>query len=340
MVRSEITRLFFITSVIGALTLLILFFLKKHLFFFGMVAILLAIFTGVNSIFDGIQNAARQRMIVVFHQLSLNILKVVFAVLFILIFSAKAFYAIFGYLLASILVVFSQKYYLRKLFVTNECNVIIDRKSVSKIKNYAHPFMYWGIFSFLHLVSDKWAIQIFDNLKNVGNYAVLYQLGYSPIILLTTILMKLISPIFYEKAGDATNFERMNIIKKYNTILLSICLFITFLAFGFTFFLHETIFKLLVSNDYSSCSYLLPLVVLSAGLFATGQVATIYQLSSNNTNHLIKLKIFTSLFGLFLNITGAYYFGIEGVIYSLLIFSTVYFLWVISLTYNFAFSNK
>ncbi len=339
LLHNEITRLVFFTALIGIFTLSILFVFKNSLFLFGALAVLFALLSGINSIFDGIQNAARQRIIVVFHQLSLNLLKVLLAVIFILIFSAKAFYALLGYLSAGVLVVFSQKFFLRKLFIPNERDVIIDRESISKIRNYAYPFMYWGIFTFLHLVSDKWAIQFFDNIDNVGNYAVLYQLGYSPIILLTTILVKLIAPIFYEKAGDATDFERMKIVRKYNTFLIAICLFITFSAFGLTHFLHETIFRLLVSKDYSSCSFLLPFVVLAAGLFATGQVATIYQLSSNSTSRLIKVKICTSSIGLLLNFAGAYYYGINGVIYSLLSFSIIYFLWIIFLSYNSALSH-
>ena len=158
-------------------------------------------------------------------------------------------------------------------------------------------------------------------------------MGYSPIIILTTALVKVLAPILFEKAGDASDYYRMQIVKKYNTLLLLLSTIITFVSFVFVLFTHEIIFKIFVAESFYQISYLLPCMVLAAGLFASGQIITIYQLSEVSTKHLLIPKISTAIIGLGLNIFGAYLWGIKGVVISLVIHSIIYLLWMILLTY-------
>ena len=90
----------------------------------------------------------------------------------------------------------------------------------------------------------------------------------------------------------------------------------------------KIIFKILVAEEFRTASYLLPWMILTGGFFATGQTLASKFLSQANTRSLIVVKVATALLGLALNVVGAYWYGIKGVVCAGLAFSFVYFLWV------------
>ncbi len=319
------------SSILFLLFLFIIYQWNKSLLWIAVLSFIFASLNGINGIFDSIQNAARDRLIVAFHQICFIFLKITFAIILIILFSSTATAALSGYNLAGIIIISSQFIFLNKRLNFTVSNYSIN--SLKEIKSYASPFIYWGIFTFIHQISDKWSLLVFQNTENVGLYSVLYQLGYSPIIILTTALVKVLAPILFEKAGDASNTNRMKVVKKYNTLLFLLSISITLISFVFVFFTHEIIFKVFVAASFNEISYLLPYVVLAAGFFATGQIITIYQLSQISSKHLLFPKIFTSIIGLVLNIFCAYLWGIKGIIFALIIYSLIYLLWMILITY-------
>jgi hypothetical protein len=40
-----------------------------------------------------------------------------------------------------------------------------------------------GLFTWLQLASDRWALNAFTSVADVGGYAVLYRMGYAPFLL-------------------------------------------------------------------------------------------------------------------------------------------------------------
>jgi len=91
---------------------------------------------------------------------------------------------------------------------------------------------------------------------------------------------------------------------------------------------HSTIFKILVSESYQARSYLLPWVVLASGLFSTGQILSIRLTTEMRIVELLQIKSVTAIFASLLNIAGACFFGLNGVVASFLLFLLCYFFWV------------
>jgi O-antigen/teichoic acid export membrane protein len=95
---------------------------------------------------------------------------------------------------------------------------------------------------------------------------------------------------------------------------------------------HDRIVALFVAPEYRVVSGLLPLMILAGGLYAAGQIAVLSLLSGVNSRALIAPKIVTALLGVALNFAGAFWFGLNGVVWAGVLFGLIYLVWIIFLT--------
>lgn len=292
-------------------------------------AFIFALVSGYNGIFSGIQNAARQRSIVAFHQGIQPWLQYLIAASLLVWLGATSTNAMMGYAVAILLVNGSLYYFFRSNFSKHATRAKDEKNWREKILNYSWPFAAWGVFTWLQLSSDRWALGYFATTKVVGMYAVLFQLGYYPISIATSIVSQLLAPIYFQRAGDATDSYRNTHVSIINWRLTKFVLGLTIVAFIVTFIFHAQIFGLLVADEYRSVSYLLPWLTFSAGLFAAGQINALNLMSQMKTNKMVIAKVVTALLGVLLNFIGAYAYGINGIVAASFIFSIMYFLWMV-----------
>ncbi len=299
----------------------------------GVTALVYALLSGYNAILNGLQNAARQRTIVAWHQAlyawayPLTVMGLVWWR------GASSVTAMLGYTLAMLLVLFSQFWFFRRVTrsVSGASGIGSDSLAhwESRMFNYAWPMATWGIFSWAQMSSDRWGLQMFGTTQDVGLYAVVYQLGYTPITILTGLMVQLVTPVFFQRAGDASDATRVRQVHTFNWWLTLGALSLTGVAMLFTLVLHRLIFQWLVAPAYREISWLLPGMVLAGGLFATGQFATISLLSDVETRKLIAPKIMTALIGVLLNSIGAIEWGITGVVGAGIVAGVIYLSWIL-----------
>lgn len=295
-----------------------------------VVTIAFSMFSSYNGVFGDIQNAARKRHIVVFNNSLDTLLKIVFVYLAAVIFGASSSAMMIGYVITALLVFISNKLLIRitipqkKIKVTSENRKL--RNWQGQIWTYAWPFSAWGIFTWTQQASDRWALQLFSSTGEVGVFAVLFQLGYAPIVMLSGLLSSFLTPIFFNRAGDATNKSLNTSVHRINMQTSLVMLILTIVAVFISWFIHGYVFRLFVSIEFRSHSYLLPWFVLAGGLFSTGQMLVLKVLSEVRPRILLSVKIGTAVVGLILNVIGAWLAGINGVIAALVIFSSVYVL--------------
>jgi len=164
-------------------------------------------------------------------------------------------------------------------------------------------------------------------LATVGRYSVLYQLGFTPITIFSGLVISLISPILYNKSGDASDDARNKSVHDLSWKITKLSLILTIACFFVALIIHPIIFRILVPLKYHNTSYLFPVMILAGGLFTTGQILSIKQMSDMKTVEILPIKIITAVVGIVFNYFGAKWFGVEGVCYSLLIFSCLYVFW-------------
>jgi O-antigen/teichoic acid export membrane protein len=245
----------------------------------------------------------------------------------------------FGYALASAIVLGSQVWFFRRQILSRSPAQSTIGSSdfqnwTKQMRNYAWPFATWGLFTWAQMASDRWALQIFTTTSDVGMYAVLYQLGYYPITFLSGIMMQLVSPILFYRAGDGTDSTRIKQIHHQIAFLTAFSIGLAFAGTIAALILHEWFFGLLVAPEYLEVSWLLPWMVLAGGIFASGQLAVLSLLSGTKTRNLVSPKMVTALLGIILNLVGAKWFGLRGVVGANVTFSMAYLIWIIYLVRN------
>ncbi len=293
-------------------------------------ALVFAVISGYNANLSGIQAAARQRSVVAIHQGIDPILRSLLAAGFLLWLGIASAVAMIGYVIATVLILVSQLYFFRKLIQKSKLNK--NKKNwQSEIWAFSWPIGIFGIFTWLHLASDRWALQFLTTSNEVGSYAVLYQLGYYPISLLTGMAIQFLLPILYQHAGDASNSERNAGVSRLSWQLTWLSLGVTGVAFIAALILHSEIFSILVAKEYRSISYLMPWMIISGGVFASGQTLASNLQAQMKTHEMMIAKIVTAIVGVVMNIAGAYFYGVAGVICAGLLFSTAYFAWMVVL---------
>jgi len=295
------------------------------------VALLLSAISGCNAVLSGIQSAARQRAIVALHQGEDPWLRSLISVGLLLWLGATSTVAMVGYAIAATIILGSQIFFVQNIISSSSVNTSRVNNWDRKIWKFSWPVGIWGIFTWMQINSNRWALQVFSTTHDVGNYAVLYQLGFFPISLITGMVMQFFVPILYQRAGDASVSTRINNVNNLSWFLTWTTLGLTGLIFVAAHLFHALIFRTLVAEEYNSLSYLLPWIILAGGMFASGQSLASSLLAQMKTREMMVLTIATAVLGVILNFVGVYWYGISGLVGAGVIFSMLYLVSIVVL---------
>lgn len=299
---------------------------------FAVSLLLFAIVSSCHSTLSGLQNAARQRALVAFHSGVNAWLKIGFAGLGIAMIGTTATAVVIGYMFAAFLVTVSQFLYVRKLMPTPRRSIGEHNDWSKRMWEYSWPFSAWAVFTWIQQVSDRWALEFFGTTADVGMYAVAFQLGYAPMGLLTNMMITLIGPILFQRTTTHGGTRVDTAVHTTSWRISIISLLLTTLAAGVAYIFNEDLFRVLVAEQYRSGSTYLHWLVMAGGIFAAGQVLSLKLMAEMRTRNLLFAKIGTAACGAAFNLLGAALYGIAGVIAGLVIFSSLYFVWMAVLT--------
>lgn len=298
---------------------------------FGAALLLFSIFSGLTSVITGVQNAGRKRALVAAMNGLDAWLKIGVCSIFIGVIGPSSVAVALGYLMSSMIVVGVQCMCSRSLITKYNSAAEKQEEWFSAMWAYSWPFTKWGFFTWMQIASDRWALQIFSTSVEVGQYSVLYQMGFMPFQLLSGIMVNFIGPILFQRSGDATNASRNKNVNLLGWRIALLSLVFSVLCSAVAFPLHEWIYRLFVSVEFRSKSNLLPWMILAGGIFSSGQILALKLMSDLKPELMAIPKIVTALLGVSLNFIGAAVAGINGVVLSVLVFSGVYFVWMAGL---------
>lgn len=291
----------------------------------GAASAVFAGLVGIGSIVSGIQSAARQRAVVALHQGADPWLRFLGAAALIVWLGAGSVVALFGYAVAALIMLLSQCRYLGSFARCSATDPGESAGWLDQMWKFAWPMSVFGIFTWLQLVSDRWALEHFSTMQEVGMYAALFQIGFYPISLANGMVMQLIVPIVYQRAGDAKNRARNNYVKQLNWWVAMATLGATALAFVVTQAFHTEVFGFFVAAKYMAVSSLLPWMLLAGGIQAAAQTIALNLMTQMATRRMMVVKISTALAGIALNFIGAYQYGTLGVVVAANLFALLLF---------------
>lgn len=297
-------------------------------------AVLFAAFGGINSVLSGIQSAARQRPVVAMHQGAEPWLRFLLASGLVVWLGGHSTVAMIGFAVAALLILASQYRYLRKLIPNKSGGDADGQTWLNRIWEFSWPISFFGIFTWMQLVSDRWSLGQFSSTQEVGLYAVLFQIGFYPMSIASGMVMQFIVPIVYQRAGDATDILRTANVSKLNWNMAWMTLGITAAVFVVAYLFHSWIFGIFVAKQYMSVSYLLPWMLLCGGVQAAAQTVALNMMSQMKTRKMMTAKTVTALIGVVLNCAGAYWYGILGVVIAGNLFAALLFVWISVLSLN------
>ncbi len=336
--RDSVRLLSYATAVVAALGVV----LMATLFWWGYArwvglataAMVFSVLSGFNGALSGIQNAARQRAIVAFHGGLDAWLKILLALGFMLWLGATTTAVVIGYCCSSLLVTASQLFFVGRTIPTENSLAPQGNPFLRQMWAFSWPFSAWGIFSWMQQASDRWALSALATQDSVGLYAVLSQLGYAPVAMLTAMGMTFLAPILYQRSGDATDHARNAGVHRLVWELTFASMTVTLAGVVVAFLAHEWLFRLLVAAKYRHISYLLPWCVLAGGIFSAGQILALKLMSEMKSSRMAIAKIVTALLGVAFNVCGATVAGLPGVVAALVAFSVVYLAWMVFLAHD------
>lgn len=302
----------------------------------ALATALLSILTGWDAVASGIQTAARRRLIVVWHQVLAQWLRPVVVLAVAAIRAPASSTVMAAFAAVYVIVVISQVLLLRRTEFreTKQRTLsVADIRSIeSQMTHYAAPIAAFGLFTWLQIASDRWALQAFADPVQLGLYAVLVQLAYQPFTLIGGALTQFVAPVVFARAGGGGDPKRLLSALRLNAYIAAALLVLTCGAVVIALLLHRAVFEIVVAPQYRVVSWMLAYVVAAAGLANVGQLLTITHLGALKTRMLLRPKIMTALLGLALNFAGAFYFGVLGVVVALLVFGAAFCGWMIGMT--------
>lgn len=288
-----------------------------------------AVCTAFGTIPDGAQNAMRHRKIVAVHAGLGQWLRWILALGLFPLLGYTAASALWGYALAALAVLGSQSLFFRRQLGALATVPAGDDGGTAwrrRVDTYSLPIALWGLPFWLHTASERWALERFSGTEAVGLYAVLAQLGFGIMTLVSSLVVQLVSPFLFRKAGDGSA-ARVREVHRINMRLVGAFLALSVVVAAFAAMADELIFGLLVAPEFRAASPLWWVSVLSGGVFAAGQLKALTISSGPSTAPLLGPKIGSAAVGLVVTIIGAARAGLAGVIWASLISSIVYFCW-------------
>jgi O-antigen/teichoic acid export membrane protein len=300
----------------------------------GILAALSGLFTivlGLGMTIDGIQNASRRRLVTAWHDSLSSWSRFLLAAGFIYLTRVHtSAIAMVGYCVSALLTLVSQGLVFPPRIPRGEAGSAEELRR--RMIAFALPLSVFGLSFALQMAAERWSLRLFATTAQVGEYAVLVQLGYYPLVTMSNFLIQLVAPLVFAEAGNAADAERRARARRMTWRILAIVGTLTLLLAGGAWILHGVVFRIFVAPGYRGVSWLLPFVVLNAGMLACGQVAALTLMTDTRTGVMVAPKLTTAVLTLVVCLVGAKRFGIAGVVGGGVIPATTYFVWVLLLS--------
>ena len=286
--------------------------------------IILSVINGLNDIFNSMQNLARNRMHVAITGVIDAWLKVLLVGMVLNYVTASATEVILCYIATSAVILLVQIDKWKKFHksLAHDDEPILNWEK--EIWKFSLPASIWGIFVWFQQASDKWALQFFSSTNDVAQYSVLYQIGYTPLIIGIGLLVTMCTPILYRKSklnDDGSLETQDHKIVFFLGLLISI---VTSVAFILLWLFNAQIMRAITAPAYYISGPFLPWMALSAGFFAFADVLYIKMMGEIRVKEILGVKILASSIGVALNSLGAYFFGLWGVVAANVLFGIAY----------------
>jgi len=193
---------------------------------------------------------------------------------------------------------------------------------VKKVTLYSLVFMVWGPFQFIFFFVDRYAIKSYGSLAELGNYAALFQIGFTPIYLFLSIVSQYLAPEIFSREGNIYKYT-LEVVVKLTLVLFSLAALI--------YPLRDIILEILLSSNYSLPSSIFIILFFAGAFFSLGQIGSVSLQSNKFPILLLFPKASMALLAYLLCFILMKLQGVLGVAFAMLIASVYYYFFIIIL---------
>jgi len=208
------------------------------------------------------------------------------------------------------IIVFSTIFISTLLFLIKTVPVLPSFDLIKKMLSYGLPLIPLILLMPVLTVSDRYFLNIFGSVEEIGQYAIAYKFGLLINIVLVLPIQRSWGPQMFQ--GGSSLKENKNIHEDITFYYSFIGLFI---LLGLSFF-SDTIISIFANENYLSLSWLIPWISLA---YFIGGFRIFLQASASiadRTNLFVKTGIYTIFSNIILNYILIKYFGIRGAVAS------------------------
>jgi O-antigen/teichoic acid export membrane protein len=301
---------------------------------FALVALLFSFAFSTAGAFEVMLNAERARSAVAFHKMLQQVLNYGIAFVLLATVEASSRMVLLGFTIGTAVTAASEYGVLtRGLSRTGSGSFRQETRDawMQRIREYIQPAQRWAIPQWLQLASDRWILAALQGTGQAGLYAVVYQLGFTPLGLFSTLMSQTIDPVVFARAGDAATEERLRHADRLrHRAALLFGLGTLGVVLG-AFLLHRPLFAILVDPAYQQGSGWLPWMACAAGLFGLAQIQALKWMTRLRPQRLEVSRIVSAVAGVGFVAVGAYFGGATGVVIAQVLNAALLFIWTLSL---------
>lgn len=236
-----------------------------------------AVLLVINRAAWGFEDAVRERRFRACVQTGFEINRFLFAIGFMVVLkNSTAVIGLNGFILAGFVIVAAHWMFFKKKISMmhgpeDAWEPRVAAEDLTQIQHFQIPLIFSNFCMWWVMMSERWMLNCFGTLKDVGGYTAIHQLAFIPMFYLSSVLVILTEPVLYQMIGLDKKFNvKMKAVSINMYLAFSIFVF-TLACFLILYFHHSRIADLILGPGFREYSWLFPWLVLAGGCFACAQ---------------------------------------------------------------------
>lgn len=275
------------------------------IFPFIYLVVVLVYLQGINLLHLNIYRASNQHKIYFGNRLVLQILKFALVLLFVYFLNGPM-----GYLVGAILaaLITNIVYRKKKLSLTGEGYMKFPKETMRTLLLFSWPFIFHSLASNLLGNADKFILERYLDMEQVGLYTFAYSFGTSVVFAFLGITVY-IEPLIYKENEEE---KRKILLNKFLLMALAMGILATLAIYLISIFVLPELYK----TSYQSVIYLIPLIAISYILQPFYFKANYQLIYAKKSFNIAFVSIVSCILNIILNIVLIPKFGIIAAVYT------------------------
>lgn len=206
-------------------------------------------------------------------------------------------------------------------------------ETAQALLRFAWPFAVWGPFSALQIASDRWSLERFGSLADVGLLAAANQIAYSSLVLCANVLSQLVGPPAIARVGEleltgrGSSNDALAGIRIATAALFGLGVIMSWICAAF----ETQIVSVFVDRSFAIPSGVLSMFAVAGSLAGATQLVAIELMAKKLHAKLVAPKVITATLAALLGLAAAWRAQLPGVALAAVLSNAGGFAWTASI---------